>query len=133
MMRDRLEAVLIDVFGKDSFRRDDQGVFYFEAVHADVGGVCVRSCGCEVTVEIGSITHGHFDCYEEAPGEAEKEKASARAAAAFLSDLFADRIVLWQSADRSCGGWYYPDEHTGSDSEADRMLYVWTGPARGAT
>ena len=136
MMKDTLMAALREAFAGGSFYTDDQGAVRFAPAHEDVGGLRIWSCGCEITVEVGDITHGQFDCCDEDPGETEREQAAIRAAVAFIADLFAGRVVLWRSDDRLSGGWFYPEE---SGERADsvygnsRKFYVWTGPLRGTT
>ena len=108
-MNKALLSSLSSAFGSGSFAVDADGDVLFVAASSEVGPIRLWSCGIEVTVEIGSITHGHFDCYDDELNENDKQEAVIRSVIVFLEDLFAGRVVLWQSIDMTAGGWFYPE------------------------
>ena len=95
--------------------------------HPDVGDIEIYDDGDELTVVAGKFTHGHFSNYDQELGDDEKECEIVDAVVSFLTDLFADRVILWGSHSGS-GGWYYP-EHAGGAGQHEHE-FVWSGPRR---
>lgn len=129
-MEERLLAALASAFGRDSFTVDG-GDILFKAENDEIGQARIWNSGTEVTVEIGKITHGHFDCYDEELGESGREESVVRSVIGFLTDLFAGRVVLWQSTDRASGGWFYPEyaaENRAAAIVDGRKFFLWPGP-----
>ena len=82
----------------------------YPARHPEVGSLEIHDDGDELTVFYGTITHAHFDDADELVAE--------------LTELFADRIVLWAGpvGDGSC-------HITLEDkSTAGRKRFLWSGP-----
>ena len=106
--------------------------------HPDVGSVEVRDDDDELTVSIGSITHGHFNTFGEALSDDVSAEQIADRVASFLRDLIADRVVFW-SLDGS-GGWRTLDDYEriddGREPEAGSTCHERRRPhgeARGAS
>src|SRR5262245_35291489 len=97
----------------------------FPAIHPDVGDIQIYDDGDELTLVAGNFTHGHFSNYDDNLSPEQKAEEITAQVVEFLEDLFADRIVLWGSHDRS-GGWY----NIGGDNPdwaKDEKKYLWSG------
>jgi hypothetical protein len=101
-------------------------VAVFPAAYPDVGDLIIEDDEVEATVFIGTLTHGHFNPYDETHSPDESADAVAESVLSFLEDLFSDRIVIW-SVDGSSGGW---ETLTGGpvDIPAEARAFVWSGP-----
>src|SRR6185295_18181831 len=107
MIREALIPILEERF---SSRRLSTGfppdpIAIFPAIHPAVGNVSIWDEGEEATVAIGTITHGHFNPYDASIDDEQRAKLVAEDVVAFLEALFADRVLLWKSADGQSGGW----------------------------
>ena len=98
----------------------------FAAKHPAVGDAVVVVEPDEVTIHIGSITHGHFNRFDL--NETERIQPIACEVARFLALLFADQVILW-SRDMS-GGWRVLQDGERPNPTADRKSFVWSGPLR---
>jgi hypothetical protein len=95
-----------------------------------LGELQICDDGDEATVYITEATHGHFGCYDECLRTEAKEQQIAEDVIAFLSALFADRVVVWRIAHgRVAGGWKRlgPDDPLPKPSLIGRSS---NGPAR---
>ena len=98
----------------------------FPAIHPEVGDVQIYDDGDELTLVAGNFTHGHFSNYDNTLLPEQKAEEIVQDVLNFLEALFADRVVLWGSHERS-GGWYF----RGGDGSAwatDANKYIWSGP-----
>jgi hypothetical protein len=133
MIRDVLQPALQSKFPNRGFRTDDSpnAIGIFPAAHEEVGEVTIWDDGDEATVAIGDITHGHFNLYDENLAPEEIEKRVTEDVVGFLTDLFADRIILWKSPDGRSGGWrILGDDNRYSIMDSDDQTYLWSGPVR---
>jgi hypothetical protein len=114
----------------DRGMRVEANQIVFLAAHPDVGDLTIVDDGDEATVYVGSITHGHFSCYDEKLSESEKAAVIASDVIGFLESLFADRVLLWQLLGPMAGGWQLVEEPvTEMGSRYDlRKWLVWSGP-----
>jgi hypothetical protein len=102
----------------------------FPAGHPAVGGVIIWDDGDEVTLEVGEITHGHFNPYDPTLTEDQVAESVTEMVVDFLTELFANRVLLFNSVPRHTGGWRVleepivgiPPEYSGYDA------YAWSGP-----
>ncbi len=105
-----------------------EAVVTFPAKHSAVGSVEVHDNGEELTVYAGNFSHLHFSSYD---GSLSKEQAAERIAddaLAFLTKLFADKIVMWGSHGGR-GGCYEREAGPSSIFSFKRgQEYVWSGP-----
>ncbi len=106
VLKDALLAELTRRFG-DAFHPGDDPhtVAIFPAAHPEVGDVIVRDEGDEAIVFLGDITHEHFSSDVDAEFDTARAEEVARDVADFLSELFADRILLWQAFFGWIGGY----------------------------
>ena len=102
---------------------DDIGSFVrFPAKNIDFGDIIIYEEKEEreeyqgsYMIEIGKITHGHFCIREETINENVKEIA------AFLENLFADRIICYNK------GWCLRSEFEDDKDLIPGDLFVWSG------
>jgi hypothetical protein len=83
----------------------------------------------EATIYLGTISHGHFGCYEEGITEDERHQLIAEDVADFVRDLLSNRIVAMSTLGGRVGGWrrLSADEVSPSPSVLKRQ-YVWSHP-----
>lgn len=118
-------------FGERAFRRGTppEPIAVFSAKHADVGDVRVWDEGDEATLEIGTITHSHFNPHDPQLNSTEIAARVTDEVVEFLDDLFADRVLLWKAADGRSAGWVDVSEANDADAlPSDSMAYLWSGP-----
>lgn len=115
----------------------------FPAAHAEVGDVTVRgietvasSIGTIVAVRvtIGEIVADEFVNFDAHLDGDERARRVTKDVVRFLEELFADRLVFWQSQDADDGkrGW----RERGNATEAEPLVlddrtyrvYLWSGP-----
>ena len=133
MIRDVLLPALQSKFPNRDFRTDDSqnAIGTFPCAHEEVGDVTIWDDGDEATVGIGDITHGHFNPYDENLTQEEVENRITQEVVAFLTDLFADRVLLWKSPDGGSGGWrILGDDGRYSIMDSNNLTYLWSGPVR---
>ena len=99
------------------------------APHPEVGDLELYDEGDEIAVVIGKFTHDHFGNYDGALSVADREERIAEDVAAFLEQLFADRIEFFRRGSR--GG--YRLRSKGPRGIVSKFLfgsrtYVWSGP-----
>ena len=97
-----------------------------------IGDVTVCSDSDELTVYVGEHTHCHFSLYMHQDRSAsEAIDAVVQETVAFLSDLLADRIVVWSRSVAgvpSSGGTFRRDMAP-SLLEPGAKAYLWSGAA----
>jgi hypothetical protein len=103
----------------------------FPAAHPDVGDASVWADGDEAMVAVGSITHGHFGCYDEGLTTTQRRTRVVDDVVEFLDALFRDRVLLWKSPgpQPASGGW----RRLGHDSpyslmDGGDLTFLWSGP-----
>jgi hypothetical protein len=130
MIRDVLVPALEKTFPNRGLRTGEppDAIAVFPAAHPDVGDVMIYDDGNEATVGIGTITHGHFGWADSKRMEAEIAQSVTDEVVRFLTDLFADRIVLWKSSGGAGGWWMVGRDNTLSIMEVDDPTYLWSGP-----
>jgi hypothetical protein len=103
----------------------------FPAVNETVGDVRIWQDGDEVRVAIGTITHGHFSLHDATMSRDQIANQIVADVVGFLDDLFADRVLLWQSPDGRSGGWRVlgRDENL-SPVGSENQAFIWSGPIR---
>jgi hypothetical protein len=124
-LAEQLVATLSARFDSAKVEQDSEGEISvrFTAAHPAVGDVIAAVEGDEVTVYIGDITHGHFNRFDDEPERG--NVIAAEEVAAFLTELFADRVLLWTG--RIGGGWQMLDEGERAYQKGQHT-YVWSGP-----
>jgi hypothetical protein len=106
MIRDVLISELKKRFPARSFQEGTppESIAVFPAAHTDVGDVVILGDENEIIIEVGSISHEHFDCYDSTLSEAQREDLIIQDVIDFLEELFSDRVLLWTS-ESGAGGW----------------------------
>jgi hypothetical protein len=101
----------------------------FPGIHEAVGDVSVWDDGEEATVGVGTITHGHFNPYDQSLTAEQVSIQVSEDVVGFLEDLFADKVLLWKSPDSGSGGWRIlgHDEQI-SLMDSEDITFVWSGP-----
>ena len=133
MIRDLLLPALQANFPGRGFQLDDSpnAIGVFPAAHSEVGDVTIWDDGDEATIGIGEITHGHFNPYDETLTEHEIAQQVTFEVIDFLTDLFADRVLLWRTPNTGAGGWQVlDDDNDFSLMDADDLTYLWSGPVK---
>lgn len=128
MLKETVIAALEEKFGS-KVRLDGSSREFaaFDARHPLVGEVVVEDDGTELTVSVGSITHGHFGSYEDGLSAAEHEAVIADQLVGFLEDLFADKYLLYKA--RWGGGWIPVEEVSEKKLRSRyRQWFKWSGP-----
>jgi hypothetical protein len=101
----------------------------FPAAHPEVGDLIISDDGNEATVTIGSITHCHFNPYDESLSPEQLAKRVSNDVIAFLRELFADRVLIWRSGRLGSGGWQrLPAEKPAHFLSEKATTYLWSGP-----
>jgi hypothetical protein len=95
----------------------------FPAVNPIVGDIQICDDGHEITIYIGSFTHGHFACYDDIPDE-QKAKLISEDVVEFLDAVFSDQVAFWGSH-QGGGGWRRLDSVSAKASTNSE--YVWSG------
>src|SRR5438094_4933911 len=129
MIRDVLLPALLANFPNRGFRTDDapNAIGVFPAAHEKVGDVTIWDDGNEATIGVGDITHGHFNPYDDTLTEQQTAERVTSDVVAFLTDLFADRVLLWKSPDGGSGGWrILGHDNRYSIMDADDLTYLWS-------
>lgn len=129
MIRDLLLSALRDRFANRGMQPGKSGneIAIFPAMHPEVGNLTIWDDGDAATIEIGDITHGHFNPYDDSLTSDQLAERVTEEVIDFLHDLFADRVLLWKSPDGRSGGWQrlgYGDE----SPRGDNLRYLWSGP-----
>jgi hypothetical protein len=80
---------------------------------------------------IGTITHGHFSLHDATMSRDQIATQIVADGVGFLDDLFADRVLLWQSPDGRSGGWRVlgRDENL-SPVGSENQAFTWSGAIR---
>ena len=100
----------------------------FPPKHSAVGSVEVHDDGEELTVYAGNFSHLHFSNYDESLSKEQAAECIADDVLAFLTKLFADKIVMWGSHGGR-GGCYEREGKPSSIFSFKRgQEYVWSGP-----
>jgi len=130
MLRDVLLPALETNFPNRGLRTGEptDPIAVFPAVHSEVGDVSIYDDGNEAMVSVGQITHGHFGWTDPNRTEAEIAQSVTDEVVRFLTDLFADRIVLWKSSGGAGGWWLVGHDNSLSIMDADDFTYLWSGP-----
>lgn len=109
----------------------DTEIAVFPAAHPEVGDLAIWDEEDEVTLGIGTITHGHFNPYDESLSSEAVAKSVTDEVLEFLEALFADRVVLSKSRDGRSGGWRMlenNEELSLQTYETTLLTYLWSGP-----
>jgi hypothetical protein len=129
MIRDLLLPALIANFPDRGFQADEPPMIgVFPAAHPEVGDVTIYDDGDEATVYIGEITHTHFNPYDQSLTDAQIAATVTCDVVDFLTELFADRVLLWTSLENGSGGCQSLDYDGGRPRKSDVLTYVWSGP-----
>jgi hypothetical protein len=132
-VRDALVPRLLERFHGRGLRLGfpPRPVATFPAAHPEVGDATVWDDGSEARVEVGEITHGHFNVYDEGLTDAERHERIALSVVRYLEDLFADRVLLWCSSGPGPrrGGELLIGRAAPSMIRPDDLTFLWSGPA----
>jgi hypothetical protein len=126
-LSDKLIPKLLACFPDRDLRlhQGNQPVASFPAAHPEVGDLLIYDDEDELTISVGSLTHGHFspNNYQE-PLEKREEEVINRAME-FLDAVFKDQVEFWSAG--KMGGWNPRGEDPVQRSSEARS-YVWSGP-----
>lgn len=136
-LTDKLIPLLLTRFPECSFKvtGSAQPCAILPAKHPDVGDIVIHDDEYELTVVVGSFTHGHFSNYDNGLTDSGKHDAIIAEFLDFLEDVVSDQVVFWGS--HAGGGGWYPRARggggsaqtiLGADHDRDRKRYVWSGP-----
>jgi hypothetical protein len=101
----------------------------FPAAQAAVGRVLILDDGNEATVVIEHVTHGHFNPYNNALSETERDSLITEDVIEFLRALFSDRVLLDTTDDNRIGGWTRLDLHEGPiEFSPNHRYFLWSRP-----
>jgi len=132
-IRDLLVPELVERFADRGLRlgTPPDSIASFPAKHPDVGDVRVWDEGLGARVAVGEIVWEHFRLW---PSDDVKEATEriGKSVIRFLQELFADRLLFWQSIDSRNAGWRERGDVGYSEPLVldDRMYrtYLWSGP-----
>jgi hypothetical protein len=127
-IRDIMLVELTRRFGRESFHAGDlaETLAVFPAKHTEVGDVMITDDGDEVTLSIGTITHGHFNAFDLSSSDAAQEIVTR--VGEFLEALFAGRVLLWRSETGLSGGWRWMQQDESPAPHKGVRKYTWNGP-----
>ncbi|HEX8495198.1 MAG TPA: hypothetical protein VF658_20475 [Pyrinomonadaceae bacterium] len=113
----------------------DRLIITVPAKHAETGELTIYLDEDEITVNIGTYFHCHFEAYiyDDLPAEDAKRKA-VRSAIQYVTDFLADRIALritFEDGQYAQSGTYYRDTIPKPAGAKDQE-YVWSGPLKAA-
>ena len=131
MIRDQLIPALRERFPNESFTFSEppEPIASLAARNPALGRLEIFDDGDEATLSITEITHGHFSCYEPCLTPEQHEATITTDVLDFLDALFADRVLLYRTPNRSMGGWTRLD----LSPEAERFshgreYFLWSRP-----
>jgi hypothetical protein len=130
MIRDVLIIELRAEFPNRGLRigESPEAIAVFPAAHPEVGDVSIYDDGNEAMVSVGQITHGHFGWEDPNRPEADIATSVTVEVVRFLTDLFANRVLLWRSSG-GAGGWQTLGQNSSlSIMDGDASTYLWSGP-----
>jgi hypothetical protein len=85
--------------------------------------------GDEATIYLGTITHGHFGCYDNGISEEQRHQHIAEEVVDFVWDLISDGIVASSSLGGRVGGWRRLSPDTGIPKPSMlKQQYLWSRP-----
>lgn len=133
MIRDKLIPALQQRYSDDGVQMGSglkpDPVAVFPAKHPSVGELTIWDDGEEATVNIGEITHGHFNLYNPDLNQDQIDEGVSSQILDFLEDMFADKYLLWKSRDGRSGGWQHLDHiDMPLERQTDADYFVWSGP-----
>jgi len=99
-----------------------------EAPNAAIGFVSIADDGDEATVELGEMTHSHFNPYDASLSDEARAKWVTGAVLEFLEELFADQVVVWSAGRGNGGGWRVLEEGCAWEIPADASAHLWSRP-----
>jgi hypothetical protein len=99
----------------------------FPCACSEIGEVEIWDDGNEATVVIRNITHGHFNCWHSPVSPDQIEKQISEDVAYFLSELVADRVLLWVANNTRSGGWAMLGDNPPVLNPNARN-FLWPGP-----
>lgn len=143
-VEDLLLAALVERFGDQGLRvgTPPGPLAVFTAKHGEVGPLTISrphigasSIGhiIDVHVAIGDVLDDHFESFDAHLDTSERAQRLTGNVVRFLQELFADRLLFWQSTEPPLrGGWRERGEagHTEPLVLDDRTyrVYLWSGP-----
>lgn len=138
-LEDKLVPLINKLFGEHDpcWQKWDKPDIVFPSKHPEVGPIEIYDDGDEITIVVGTFTHGHFANYDDGISESERQDAIVKQTIEFLEAVFADQVVFWGSHETG-GGWYHRDtdrrqtvvpvDCIGVDTPSKE--FVWSGPLR---
>ena len=132
-IRDLLIPELVEQFSDRGLQLDAPPgpVASFTAKHPDVGDVRVWDGGFGARVEVGEIVGEQFHLW---PSDNVKEATEriVKSVVRFLQELFADRLLIWQSVDGRSAAWRERGDVGHSEplvlDDRQYRTYLWSGP-----
>jgi hypothetical protein len=103
-------------------------VAVFPAKNPEVGDLIVWDYQGEAVVNIGEITHGHFDPFEPHQTQEKEDAEVTDSIIGFIEDVFADKYLFYKYRGSGGGGFQhldYLDEPLTFHPDAD--YFVWSG------
>jgi hypothetical protein len=133
-IRDVLVPVLVERFSDRGLRlgTPPDPIASFPAKRPEVGDVRVWDEGFSARIAVGEIVWEHFNLWPSELGAKEATDRIAKDVVRFLEQLFADRLLFWQSTDGRKAAWRERDDVGSSEPLVidDRTYgtYLWSGP-----
>jgi hypothetical protein len=134
-IRDILVPMLVERFADRGLKLGEppDPIAVFPAAHPEVGEVRISDRDTSADVAVGEIAYDHFfNPYDEERGTDTAAERIAKEVVRFLQELFADRLLMWRSADGRTRGWRERGDagHSAPLVVDDReyRTYVWSGP-----
>jgi hypothetical protein len=93
----------------------------FDAPYSELGRLVIEDDGDEVTVYLGTVTHGHFSAFHESQDR--RPAAIADLLGSFLEDLFSDQIVAYSTG--LTHGWQAVGDET-ITKRRGRQQFFWS-------
>jgi hypothetical protein len=128
MLRTRVKELLQERLASIPFEFSEDLTFAVLRGQPAVGNLTLRDDGSEVTLELGAITHHHFNPYDASLSEFEAAEIIGSQLIEFIEALVADEILIWKTAG---GGGGCRGIETGEELPRPGIgveFYLWSGP-----
>jgi hypothetical protein len=128
MLRTRIKERLREELPSTPFEYFEDRKFAVLRGHPSVGDVTLLDDGDELTMEVGSITHHHFNPYDPSLTESEAAEIIGSQLIEFIRALVADEVLMWKTVGGGGGC-----RHIESDEVLPRPgigveFYLWSRP-----
>lgn len=127
-LRGKIADALVEKFdGLVTIDNSSNKIATIVAKHPAVGDLVIEQMDDELIVSVGSISHGHFGCYDDSLPLDEQESEIVSNLIDFIELLLDEKILLFTSS--WGGGWVRCESEIDIATLSKRKTwYTWSGP-----